>query len=163
MSDGVVGGDEMEFWEFVDKHFVPIVTLMGTLGEAFIGSFISSSNQRRLFKEEKKAEEQALERERHAKTIQIYNDFLEANGRSSLAGSVEQPEFQYKYYKNEIRPIFYKNISYLHNEIIDLILKVDDEISYHEYFMEGPYESEEKAIEHYSEIYRTIIKYIKKG
>lgn len=104
--------------EFINTHFATIAILIGTLGGAAIGGLIPLLIQI-------KVENRKLKRERYLKTLHIYNRFLEANGRTFLAGKLEPPVFQHELYMKEIRGILYEDLSCLHRDVYYFVREID--------------------------------------
>ena len=129
--------------EFIDIHLSSIMTFIGPLVGIVIGSLIASKGQNKLFKEQLNAENRKLKREKHLKTLYIYNKFLEANGRTSIAGNFDPPVFQYELYMEEIRGILYEDLSCLDKDVYELVREIDyalnqmkgtsDDVKMHEY------------------------------
>lgn len=108
--------------DFIDNHFGIIATLIGTLGGATVGGLVTSFTQ-------KNAENRKLKREKHLKTLYIYNKFLEANGRTSIAGNFDPPVFQHELYMKEIRGILYEDLSCLDKDVYELVRDIDYALS----------------------------------
>lgn len=152
----------MGFWEFLDKYFFALTTLIGTLGGTIIGSYVSRRNQKDIFMEQQKTEIRQRKQERYYKKIKIYNKFLEVDGLNAVAGTVENQVFRYKIYREEIRPVFYEDLSCLDSDIIDLIMEIDKELNFRYFIGEEPTFSENQKIsDTYYEMFKAIRDYVK--
>ena len=140
--------------DFIDNHFATMATLIGTFGGVIVGGLINSFNQINV-------ENRKIEREKNLKTLHIYNKFLEANGKTAIAGNFDPPVFQHELYIKEIRGILYEDLSCLHEDVYELVREID--YGLHE-IMRSSYDVEihEHVYGLYLNVYRTVEEYFYK-
>jgi len=88
------------------------------------------------------------------------------SGRISIVGTIYDPKiFQFDIYIKEIRPLFYSDLSLLHEEIIDYIIEIDSELAFQNYYNERSDigSEEDRIISIYSKMYQKIEHYVKEG
>jgi len=61
----------VDFWNLIDKNFASLITLVGTLGGAIIGSSLTNRRQMKIFEQQRDMNLQVSKKESYSKTLRI--------------------------------------------------------------------------------------------
>ncbi|GAA0343763.1 hypothetical protein GCM10008931_38780 [Oceanobacillus oncorhynchi subsp. oncorhynchi] len=112
--------------------------VIGALGGAFIGAYFTNKNQKYSLERQKEIDDTKEKREKLEERYSIYNIFLKVDGENYLVTHSGGPynEFGVEDYQEEIRPILYSKFHLLHQDVADIVLRIDNKIAECSYYEE---------------------------
>lgn len=145
----------MDYLEFLDKNFVPLITLISAIGGAYIGGVITYFSQKSVISRQIEWDKTKEMRANKIEKLDVYSEILETNGVSGVIdyNGGRKVEVDLEIYEKDIRPILYKKLYYLDEDVAQFVKEMDDEIGYYK-FHEG---AEEWQIERTAKAYLEFI------
>lgn len=109
--------------------------VIGTLGGAFIGAYLTNKNQKNILDRQSKLDHIKEIRAKKEETFLVYNEFLRVDGEIQIVSRYGGPfnSFNIEGYQKRIRPILYKKFHLLHQNVVDMVLEIDQNIARYDY------------------------------
>lgn len=120
----------MDIWEFLDKNFISIITLISTIGGAVVGGLITYFSQKNIALREIEWDKAKELKANKIEALEVYSGILELNGVTTVIehNNGHKLEIDLSVYEHKIRPFLYKKLYYLDKDVAQLVKEIDNDI-----------------------------------
>ncbi|MDO6657454.1 hypothetical protein [Anaerobacillus sp. 1_MG-2023] len=146
------------------KIITDTLPMIGALGGAFIGGFISKKSQHDLFKKELNKDRENERRKERRETLELYNEVLKIDGEQLLVTHLggHYIEFDIDIYKDKVRPVLYLKYHLIDKDIATCIREIDHKIAECNFREEITNEEKDDLAHKYNKLIDSIHQHIEK-
>lgn len=144
----------MDFWSFFNENFSYFITLVGALGGAFIGGYLTSKSQKYNISRQIEWDKIKDQKQQLKEALEIYNKILEIDGSKYVVehNGGNYLEINLEEYTRYVRPLLYEKFHQLHQDVADKVSSIDYQIELCNFAEELTDEDSERLAEMYLDL-----------
>lgn len=142
-----------------------LLTVIVALIGVWLGGYLTNRGQSKVLQTQISWEKEKTYKSQHDSRLKAYSKVLEIDGKETL---ISEPygiflEFDFIGYQENVRPVFYEELHFLHKDVTDLIRKIDGSIHQIQFSEDMTREQETHICKKYRELIKLIEKHIKEN
>ncbi|MGM0897918.1 MAG: hypothetical protein ACQEV0_08460 [Bacillota bacterium] len=144
-------------------EWIPLFTLVGTLGGVWLGGFLANRGQSKVLQMQISWEKEKTYKSQHDSRLKAYSKVLEIDGKDVF---ISEPhglvlEFDFIGYQEKVRPILYNEFHFLHEDVTNVIRGIDQIIQQISFDENMSQEQEDSVCEKYLSLIELIEQHLK--
>lgn len=140
----------------------PILTVVSTLTAVWLTQKWNRQTQNDLLEQQLMRDEIKEKRNEIKETLEVYNQVLKLDGEFTMITYIGGPivEFDLDKYQKEIRPIIYEKYHLLHDNVAEIVTRIDDHIKRCSYYEDTTRDDHTEFCDEYTMLISNIMVHI---